>query len=57
MKVNTDAFADLGQRFGIQSIPMPTIFAGGREVARAACARAAADIEAFIDGTDRKSVV
>jgi thioredoxin 2 len=48
-KVNTDAVADLGQRLRIQSIPTLAIFAGGREVARTAGARPAADIEAMID--------
>ena len=50
VKVNTDALADLGQRFRIQSIPTLAVFAGGREVARAAGARGAADIEAFVEG-------
>jgi thioredoxin 2 len=48
VKVNTDALADLGQRFGIRSIPTLAVFAGGREVARTAGARPAADIEAFV---------
>jgi thioredoxin 2 len=48
VKVNTDALADLGQRFGIRSIPTLAVFAGGREVARAAGARPAAEIEAFV---------
>ena len=48
-KVNTDAVPDLGQRLRIQSIPTLAIFAGGREVARTAGARPAADIEALID--------
>jgi thioredoxin 2 len=48
VKVNTDALPDLGDRFGIQSIPTMAVFAGGREVARTAGARPAADIEAFI---------
>jgi thioredoxin 2 len=48
VKVNTDALADLGQRFAIRSIPTLAVFAGGHEVARTAGARPAADIEAFI---------
>jgi thioredoxin 2 len=48
VKVNTDVLADLGQRFGIRSIPTLAVFAGGQEVARAAGARPAADIEAFV---------
>jgi thioredoxin 2 len=49
VKVNTDALGDLGQRFNIRSIPTLAIFAGGREVARTAGARPAADIERFIE--------
>ena len=48
VKVNTDALTDLGERFGIRSIPTLAVFSGGREVKRAAGARPAADIEAFI---------
>jgi thioredoxin 2 len=48
VKVNTDALSDLGQRFGIRSIPTLAIFSGGREVARTTGARPAAEIEAFI---------
>jgi thioredoxin 2 len=50
VKVNTDILSDLGQRFGIKSIPTLAVFAGGREVARTAGARPADDIEAFIQG-------
>ena len=49
VKVNTDVVSDLGQRFGIRSIPTLAIFAGGREVTRAAGARPAPEIEQFID--------
>jgi thioredoxin 2 len=48
VKVNTDALPDLGERFAIRSIPTLGVFAGGREVARTAGARPAADLEAFI---------
>lgn len=48
VKVNTDALPDLGERFTIRSIPTMAVFAGGREVARTAGARPAADIEQFI---------
>jgi thioredoxin 2 len=48
IKVNTDELPDLGERFGIRSIPTLAVFAGGREVARTAGARAAADIERFV---------
>jgi thioredoxin 2 len=49
-KVNTDALGDLGQRFGIRSIPTLAVFAGGREVTRTAGARPAEDLERFIAG-------
>jgi thioredoxin 2 len=52
VKVNTDELPDLGDRFTIRSIPTMAVFADGRELARTAGARPAADIEAFI----RKSV-
>jgi thioredoxin 2 len=48
VKVNTDALADLGERFAIRSIPTMAVFAGGREIARTAGARPANEIEAFI---------
>jgi thioredoxin 2 len=48
IKVNTDALSDLGERFGIQSIPTLAVFAAGREVARTAGARPADQIEAFV---------
>ena len=48
VKVNTDALADLGQRFGIRSIPTMAVFKGGREISRMSGAMPAADIEAFI---------
>lgn len=48
VKVNTDALADLGSRFGIRSIPTMAVFRGGREVTRTTGARPAADIESFI---------
>ena len=51
VKVNTDALADLGQRFGIRSIPTLAIFSGGREVARTTGAQPAEDIERFLDQT------
>jgi thioredoxin 2 len=48
LKVNTDALADLGERYGIRSIPMLAVFSNGREVTRSVGARPAADIEALI---------
>jgi len=47
VKVNTDDVPELGQRFGIRSIPTMAVFAEGREAARFSGARPAADIEAF----------
>jgi thioredoxin 2 len=49
IKVNTDDLSDLGERFGIRSIPTMAVFAAGREIARTAGARPASDIEAFVD--------
>jgi thioredoxin 2 len=48
VKVNTDAVPELGERFGIRSIPTMAVFEGGREVARTTGARPAAGIEAFV---------
>src|SRR4051812_28518232 len=48
VKVNTDAVPELGDRFGIRSIPTMAVFEGGREIARTSGARPAAEIEAFI---------
>ncbi len=48
VKVNTDELTDLGERFGIRSIPTLAVFAGGHEVARTAGARPADDIERFV---------
>ena len=51
LKVNTDEVPDLGDRFGIRSIPTMTVMSGGREVGRTSGARPAADIEAFVQST------
>jgi thioredoxin 2 len=51
LKVNTDAIPELGERFRIRSIPTMAVFEGGRELGRAAGARPAPDIEAFIEST------
>jgi thioredoxin 2 len=51
VKVNTDALPDLGERYGIRSIPTMAVFHRGREVGRTAGARPAADIEAFVRET------
>ena len=47
-KVNTDEVAELGERYNIRSIPTLAVFGGGKEVARAAGARPAEEIEALI---------
>src|SRR5262245_34377023 len=49
VKVNTDELEELGQRFGIRSIPTMAVFVGGREASRSAGARPAEQIEAFVD--------
>jgi thioredoxin 2 len=51
VKVNTDQLPDLGERFGIRSIPTLAVFVGGREAGRISGARPAADIEQFIAKT------
>lgn len=51
VKVNTDAIPELGERFGIRSIPTMAVFKGGREQGRTAGARPAAEIESFIQST------
>lgn len=48
VKVNTEALPELGEQFGIRSIPTMAVFSGGREVARTAGARPAADILGFV---------
>ena len=54
VKVNTEALPELGERFGIRSIPTMAVFEGGREVARTAGARPAAQIEEFVRGAARR---
>jgi thioredoxin 2 len=53
VKVNTDALGDLGERFGIRSIPTLAVFARGREIARTLGARPANEIEAFVEQATR----
>ena len=48
VKVNTDEVVELGNRYGIRSIPTLAVFSGGREVGRTAGARPADAIEAFV---------
>ena len=50
LKLDTEAVPDIAQRYQIRSIPTLVIFQGGREVARLAGARPAADIVAFVQG-------
>jgi thioredoxin 2 len=54
VKVNTEALPELGNRFGIRSIPTMAVFDRGHEVGRTAGARPAADIEAFVEQTLRR---
>ena len=54
VKVNTDALNDLGERFGIRSIPTMAVCEGGREIARTAGARPARDIEAFVENATQR---
>jgi thioredoxin 2 len=49
VKVNTDQVPELGERFGIRSIPTLAVFAGGREVTRFVGARPAEDIERLVE--------
>ena len=56
VKVNTDELSDLGERFGIRSIPTLAVFAGGREVTRMAGARPAEQIEGLIEKAVGQSV-
>jgi len=48
VKVNTDELSDVGQRFGIRSIPTLAVFGGGKEIARESGARPAEAIEQLI---------
>jgi len=48
VKVNTDDIPELGERFGIRSIPTLAVFRGGHEVSRVAGVRPAAEIEALV---------
>ena len=54
VKVNTEEVPELGNRFGIRSIPTMAVFDRGREVGRTSGARPAADIEAFVEQTLRR---
>ena len=48
VKVDTDAVPELGERFGIRSIPTVAVFKGGQVVARESGARPAADLQALL---------
>jgi thioredoxin 2 len=55
VKVNTDAVAELGERYRIRSIPTMTVFEAGRETARTTGAMPAAQIESFVNGAVKVS--
>ena len=48
-KVNTEDLPELGARAGVQAVPTLAVYAGGRERARDAGARPAAQIEQFVE--------
>jgi thioredoxin 2 len=48
VKVDTDAVPELGERFGIRSIPTVAVFKNGQVVARESGARPAADLQALL---------
>ncbi|RPJ67703.1 MAG: thioredoxin [Acidobacteria bacterium] len=54
VKVNTEELPGLAQRFRIQSIPMMSVFNGGREVGQTVGARPARDIQAFVEQSLRR---
>lgn len=49
VKVNTDAQTEIAARFRIRSIPTMAVMYRGRELARAAGARPASEIERFVE--------
>jgi thioredoxin 2 len=51
VKVDTDAVPELGERFGIRSIPTVAVFRNGQVVARESGARPAADLLALLTRT------
>jgi thioredoxin 2 len=55
IKVNTDALPELGERFGIRSIPTMAVFEDGREAGRTMGAMPAAQIESFVNGAVKVS--
>jgi thioredoxin 2 len=55
VKVNTDQVSELGERFGIRSIPTMAVFHHGKEVARTTGAMPADQIEAFVRNASARS--
>lgn len=55
VKVDTDQLGELGQRFGIRSIPTMAVFSGGKEAGRTSGARPASDIETFVSESVQKA--
>jgi thioredoxin 2 len=53
-KVNTEDLPEIGDRFGVRSIPTMALFLAGREVARDVGAKPAAAIQAFVRGATRR---
>jgi thioredoxin 2 len=53
VKVNTDVLTQLGERYGIRSIPTMAVFAEGQELSRTSGARPVADIEDFVGHATR----
>ena len=51
VKGDTDAGPELGERFGIRSIPTVAVFKNGQVVARESGARPAADLQALLTRT------
>ena len=49
LKVDTDAVAELGGRYGIRSIPTIVLFRGGKEATRASGVQPAASLEQMLD--------
>jgi len=57
VKVNTDAVPELGNRFGIRSIPTLAVFQDGRERSRVTGVRSAADIQSLVARADSAAPV
>lgn len=48
MKINTESYPDLNERFGIRGIPTLIMFAGGKELARQSGAMGLQDIVSWV---------